>query len=157
MSFRQARLVAGKTPPVRELAAAAGMVALTKGALVLRNAANEWAECGADPALIGGVALHAFGVEAAGFGGHGREEFPPGRISAMLVQDDVEFVAMFVGAVGNIGTNYGVTRGADFIWRIDFAKVGAQARFTYVRRLMNGTTPSNLVVVKAIPANVQIV
>jgi hypothetical protein len=157
MSFRQARLVAGKTPPIRELPAPIAMVALTKGALVLRNALNEWAECGVDPALIGGVALHAYGVPASPIGGHGREEFPPGQISAMLVQDDVEFVCEFVGAVGVEGTNYGVTRGLDLIWRLDFAKVGAAARFTYVRRLMNGPTPSNLVVVKAIPANVQIV
>jgi hypothetical protein len=159
MSFRQARLKSGHTPPTRELPVAAG-AAFRQGALLVRDANGAWAECGADPAAVGAIALSDYGAaDATAIGvGHGRHEFPPGHMQGMKVQDEQEFHAEYVGTLPAAdGGTYGVTRGGDSKWRVDFAKDGAAARVKLVKRLTEAPINRNRVVVSFLPANVQIV
>jgi hypothetical protein len=101
------------------------------GALLTLNlTTNQWEECGTDPALIGGVSLDEVGSGAGPLVPTGRREFPPLTCGACLVTPNVEFMAMYTGTP-DIG-DFGVTRGADGIWRVDFAKTGASARVRVV-------------------------
>lgn len=132
MSFITARLHGTKVPPVRELVVASGQ-AFSKGALLIRDANGAWAECGADPAVVGAVAESDFGVDASGFSRLGRSEFPPGFMQATKVQGEQSFHAEYVGVLpAAAGGSYGVVRDTDGRWKVDFADVVNQ-----VVRLVN--------------------
>lgn len=155
MSFILARLKAGHTPRVREkplAAAAAGF----RGALMLRDANGAWAECGADPAAIGGVAEADFGPTTA-IGAHfGTKEFPPGFMVCTLVQDEVAFRARYVGTLPAAdGGSYGVVRDTDGLWKVDFTETVA-TRLKLVNRFTN--SPENLPEVEVVflAASVQV-
>ncbi len=101
------------------------------GALLTLNlTTNQWEECGADPALIGGASLDEVGSGSGPLVPTGRREFPPLTCGACLVTPNVEFHAPFVGTA-DVG-DFGITKGADGIWRVDFAKTGASARVRVV-------------------------
>lgn len=157
MSFREARAKSQSIPRVVERPLAAGSL-FVQGALLVLDANAAWAECGADPAAIGAIALSGAGVDTSIGNRLGKTEFPPGYMQGMAVQDEVMFRAKYTGTLPAAdGGTYGVTRGGDLIWRVDFAKTGASARVKLIRRLTN--SPENVpeVLVVFLLANVQIV
>lgn len=156
MSFKLARLKAAHTPRVRELAVAAG-ASFKKGALLLRDANGQWAECGADPAAIAAVALSDYNADATGFSHTGRTEFPPGYMQGCAVQDEVAYRAEFVGALPAAdGGSYGVIKDADGRWKVDFNEVVA-TRVKLVNRFTNSPENDNEVEVVFLAANVQVI
>lgn len=98
--------------------------------LVLNLATNLWEECGVDPVLIGGASLDEVGSGSGALVPTGRREFPPLTCGACLVSSQVEFNAPFSGTA-DVG-DYGITKGVDGVWRVDFAKTGAAARVRVV-------------------------
>lgn len=157
MSFKLARLKGQSVPRVREQDYASGS-AWETGALVLLNASSQWAECGADPAVIGGVCEHPVGANTTGFGSiAGKREFPAGRATVTLVQDEVAFRAEYTGTLpAQVGGSYGVVRGGDGKWRVDFGETVA-TRVKYIRQIPDElpSTPSEVEVV-FLAANVQV-
>jgi hypothetical protein len=157
MSFILARLKGRSIPRVREEDYAVGTTCET-GALMVLNASSQWAECGADPAAIGGVCEHPIGANTTGFGAiGGRREFPQGRATVTLVQDEVAFRARYVGSLpANIGGSYGVVRDTDGQWKVDFSDT-TNTRVKYVRQIPIElpATPSEVEVV-FLAANVQV-
>lgn len=94
---------------IRKYPLAAG-ASFLEGALVLLDANGDVAECGADPALILGVALHDAGADP--------------HVSEMLVavaRADSTFV--FQGSADPVqadeGDAYGVVKDGDGIWTLD--------------------------------------
>lgn len=156
MSFFAAKLMAGHTPRTKQLAVAAG-AEFEKGALLVRDANGAWAECGADPASVGGVSETAYGTDTSGFIRTGKKEFPPGYMQATLVGDEQLFLAEYVGTLPAAdGGAYGVVRDTDGSWKVDFA----ETTNTVVRlqgRRTNAPENIALVYVTFLPAVVQIV
>lgn len=155
MSFKLARAKSQGIPRVKERALVAGS-AFKIGALLLINGANEYAECGADPASIAAVSQSGAGASTETGNRTGKEEFPPGFMQGILVQDEVEFRSKYVGALpGAIGGSYGVIKDADGFWKVDFNETVA-TRVKYIRSY--ATSPENLPEVGSIflAANVQV-
>lgn len=120
MSFVLARLKSAHTAPVRELVVADGEE-FRRGAPLLVDANGAYAEVAAAPTAIAAIAESDFGSDTAGFGGHGRSEFPPGMMQGTKVQDEVAFSAEYIGTLpAATGGSYGIVRGADGQWRVDF-------------------------------------
>ncbi len=90
------------------------------GALLFVNASDQWEECGADPAVIGGISLDEVGDGTGALVPIGRRENPPYTCGGLLVTAEELFSGPYVGTPA-IGT-YGVVKGADGIWRVDFAE-----------------------------------
>lgn len=156
MSFKLARAKSQSIPRYKEKALAAG-ASFKKGALLLVNASNEYAECGADPASIAAVAESGAGASTEIGNRTGKEEFPPGFMQGIAVQDEVEFRARYVGALpGAVGGSYGVVKDADGLWKVDFGEV-VNTRLKYVRSYAG--SPENLpeVGVVFLAANVQVI
>jgi hypothetical protein len=156
MSFKVARAKSQSIPRVQERALAAGS-AFKAGALLLVNANNEYAECGADPVAIAAVALTGAGASTEIGNRLGKEEFPPGFMQATAVQDEVVFRAKYVGALpAAVGGSYGVIKDADGFWKVDFNETVA-TRLKYIRSF--ALSPENLpeVAVVFLAANVQVI
>ncbi len=156
MSFKVARLEAGHTPRTRELVVATVPAqAFTKGALLLADAANNWAECGADPAVIGAVALSDYLADTSGFSHTARTEFPTGSMQGALVRDGVRFIGEKVigGADPVVGSEYGVILDVDGRWKIDTAE--AVATRVHVHRLVDDPIDQNKWEVTFLAANCQ--
>lgn len=85
------------------------------GALVLRDNDGKFSECGADPALVGGIALHAVADAnpADTFG----KVVPLVTVAA----SDQEFRGTFEGtwAADDVGKSYGVVLDATGFWTVD--------------------------------------
>ena len=127
MSFIAARLRGAMTPRIREKPLAAAS-SFKRGAALVMDANGAWAEAGADPAAIAAFAESDCGTDTLGYGGHGTKEFPPGFMQASLA-DGQAFHAEYTGTLpAAAGSTYGITKGADGLWRVDFAKTGATAR-----------------------------
>jgi hypothetical protein len=130
MSFQLATLRGEAVPAVDELDVADAEASFEKGALLIITA-GELAEVGENPTEVDGVALTAYGPEpaslsgAGGFNRLGTRGFPPGRMQFIRPRKGLRFSAEFVGDVeaATVGTFYGVTLGADGLWRVDFAKL----------------------------------
>lgn len=156
MSFKLARAKSQSIPRVKEKAYAPGST-FTKGALLVVNGSNQYAECGADPASVAAVSLVAVGPTTE-IGNHlGVSEFPPGYAQGEAVQDEVEFRAQYVGSLpANPGGSYGVVKGADGLWRVDFSETTALV-VKYLRSL--ASSPENLpeVIVSFLGAVVQVI
>lgn len=155
MSFQLAHPKGGAqgVPRVVEKPLAAGQAGNT-GALMLADASDNWAECGADPAAIGGVALSGFGADAGGFNILGKKEFPPGKLECFALEG-LEFTAKYVGALPAAnGGSFGVIRDTDGDWKVDFNDTTAQRVKLIDRRT---ASPENVgrVVVSFIAANIQ--
>lgn len=155
MSFKLARLEGQSVKNHVQLPYASGST-FPQGALVLRNASNEWAECGADPVAIGGVSEHGVGADTLGYGGHGYKEFPPGYAIVIPVQGETRFLAKYVGTLPAVdGGSYGVVKDADGDWKVDFAETVA-TRVKLVGRRTGSPENLALVEVTFLAANVQI-
>lgn len=113
------------------------------GALVLRDGSANIAECGADPAVIYGVAEEPATKEIT-------------DATKIIVQKATEtakwwFPTNVAPTSANSGVNYGVTKDADGIWYVDFTKTAGSAR-VYVHQV---DTDTNRVEVSVLAANRQ--
>ena len=157
MSFIVARARSQSIPRVRARPVVSGGT-WALGSLLLLNGSGEWAECGADPALIGGVSEHPVGTGSGALAPTGRLEFPPNEAIATLVDNEQQFHCDWVGTLPSVvGGSFGVVRGADGIWRVDFTDTTA----TRVKLVSIDETAAPLsrrrVSVVVLAANVQIV
>lgn len=145
------------------------------GSLLLVNGSDQWEECGADPALIGGVALDEVGDGVGPLVPTGRREFPLFNAGAIVVTPDTLFSGPYVG-VPQIG-NYGVVKGTDGIWRVDFTETvntrvrvvdvkgatepftvypgGADSPFRFNNAIITGPITNGYVKFRFFPANCQ--
>jgi hypothetical protein len=126
------------------------------GALVVLDANWAVAECGADPASIGGVALAPAGPDASGFNILGVKPFPPGYMQVVSVKEAI-FTAKYVGTLPAAdGGVYGVVKDTDNDWKVDFADTTATRVKLLGRRTLS---PENIarVIVQFLIANVQII
>ena len=143
-------------PRIVEKALAAGAAGV-RGALMLIDGSGNAAECGADPAAIAAVAEHGFGARAtSGLTFHtlNTKEFPPGKVLLCPVQDQV-FSAEYTGTLPAAdGGSYGVVRGADSQWRVDFTET-VNTRLKLVGRYTDSPFNGNRVKVRFLDANVQ--
>jgi hypothetical protein len=156
MSFFPAKLRAGMTPRTRELPLAAGAVGL-RGALLVQDANGAWATCGANPALIGGIAASDYGPDLSGFNHLAVKGFPPGYMQGISPTDEQPFCCQYLGVLPAAdGASYDVILDADGQWKVNFASV-ANPRVKLVGRRTNSPENLNLVIVTVLPANVQIV
>lgn len=154
MSFKAARLRAGVTPVIKEKAVAGG-AAFEDGALLLMDANGAWAECAANPAVIGAVSESAYGTDTTGFVRTGKREFPPGYMQGILVQNGQEFHCEYLGGLPAAdGLSYDVIRDSDLRWKVNFASVVA-ARAKLVGRMTNSPENRNRVIVQILAANAQ--
>jgi hypothetical protein len=90
------------------------------GALVLMDASEDIAECGADPAAIFGVALEPATKDPEGVG-------------VIIVMPFEEGAKVWIDGdndptKADINQEYGVTKDGDGIWHLDGTKTGASAR-----------------------------
>lgn len=156
MSFQQAHLKAGSQPRSMQKAVAAGQ-SWKKGALLIVDANDQWAECGADPAAIAAVAMNEYAVDSSGFTHTGRTEFPPGYVVGVEVNNTF-WRAKYVGSLpAAAGGNYGVIRDTDGFWKVDFNDaVNSRVKLIHMR-FTAAPFNRNLVVVQFLPANVQLI
>lgn len=155
MSFQLANPKGTAVPRVVDKALAAAQAG-EAGALMIADGSDNWAECGADPAAIGGVALSPFGTDTGGFNIVGKREFPPGRLQCIALTPDIAFTCKYVGTLPGVnGGTYGVVRDTDNQWKLDFTEVTAM-QFKLVDR--RTTSPENIarVVVLPLVAKIQI-
>lgn len=113
------------------------------GALVLRDGSANIAECGADPAVIYGVAEEPATKEIT-------------DATKIVVTRATEmtrwwFPTNVAPTSANSGVNYGVTKDSDGIWYVDFTKTAGSAR-VYVHQV---DTDTNRVEVSVLAANRQ--
>jgi hypothetical protein len=156
MSFIPSHIDGQKMPRTIEKSTAAGS-AFNDGALLLANASDEFAECAADPAVIGAVAASGAGADTTGFNRLGVKGFPPGKVQAHWVGDEQVFSAEYVGALpAAAGGSYGVIRDTDGRWKVDFNETVN----TRVKLQSKKPTESPInrprVLVTFLPANVQV-
>lgn len=155
MSFQLAHPYGRSVPRVIEKPLAAAQT-FNAGALLLADASDNFAECGADPASIGAVALSGAGSDTSGFNIFGKKEFPPGKMQAVPLKTDLPFTAKYVGTLPAAnGGSYGVVRDTDSDWKVDFAETVATRVKLVDRRT---TSPENIarVVVEFLAANIQL-
>lgn len=157
MTFITARLHGTKVPPVKELTVASG-AAFETGALLLRDSNGAWVECGADPTVVGAVAESGFGADTSGFAHLGRKEFPTGMMQATKVQGEQPFHAEYTGTLpAAAGGAYGVVRGADSKWRVDFSDTTNQVVRLVSLEWTQSPLNRNRVEVVFLPGVVQII
>lgn len=157
MTFIVATPESGHIPKVRVRPVVSGGT-WSLGALLLMNANGEYAECGADPALVAAVSEHPVGPGSGATAPTGRLEFPPNECIGTTVAADRLFTADYAGTLPVVvGGLFGVVRGGDGLWRVDFAETVN----TRVKLVSIDETASPLsrrrVTVQFLPANVQII
>jgi hypothetical protein len=134
----------------------AGGYAALEGALILADASDNFAECGADPTSIGAVAVSPGGTDASGFVRFGKKEFPPGFMQGIVWDPNYIFSARYIGGLPAAnGANYGVVRDTDLYWKVDFTDTTATRCKLVDRRT---TSPENIarVLVRPLVANAQL-
>jgi hypothetical protein len=148
MSFQLAYPQGRAVPRTIEKNLAGGYSAL-EGALVLLDASDNFAECGADPAAIAGVTVSPGGTDTSGFVRFGKKEFPPGKMQAINWNPDIAFSARYVGGLPAAnGGLYGVVRDTDLYWKVDFTETVATRCKLVDRRT---SSPENIARVIVIP------
>lgn len=156
MAFRVAKAKSQSIPRTVQRAIVPGGT-WKRGALLVINASNQWAECGADPASIAAVSLSDVGA-ATGIGDHfAKSEFPPGYTQGTGVQDETVFRAPYVGSLPAVdGALYGVVKDSDTEWKVDFSDTTA-TRVKLVGRLTDSPENQPEVLVTFLAANVQVI
>jgi hypothetical protein len=137
----------------KDLAAAQ---AFNDGALLVVNVDDDFAECGADPALVAAVSVSAAGSDTTGFNRFAKKEFPPGKMQGIALRGNY-FTAEYVGTLPAAdGAEYGVLRDTDSDWKVDFNEV-ANPRVTLVGRRTASPESVARVIVTFLSANIQII
>jgi hypothetical protein len=155
MSFQLAHPDGLRVPRTVEKNLAAAQ-AFNAGALLLADASDNFAECGADPASIAVVAVSGAGTDTSGFVRFAKKEFPPGKMQGIALTG-VVFSAKYIGGLPAAnGANYGVVRDSDLDWKVDFTET-VNPRLKLVDRRTN--SPENIarVLVIFLTANIQVV
>lgn len=155
MSFQLAHPDGIRVPRTVEKNLAAAQ-AFLEGALLLADASDNYAECGADPASIAGVSVSAAGADTSGFNRFAKKEFPPGKMQAIALTGIV-FSARYIGGLPAAnGASYGVVRDSDLYWKVDFTET-VNTRLKLVDRRTN--SPENIarVLVIFLTANIQVI
>ncbi len=155
MSFQLAYPNGLKVPRIVEKSLAAAQ-AFEAGALLVADASDNWAECGANPASIGAVSISPAGTDSTGYVRFGKREFPPGKMQGIALTGEF-FTAKYLGGLPAAnGASYGVVRDTDLFWKVNFADT-TNLRVKLVDR--RTASPENIarVVVNFLAANVQIV
>lgn len=145
----------GQVPRIVEKPLAGGYAAL-EGALILADASDNFAECGANPAAIGAVAVSPGGTDTSGFNRFAKKEFPPGKMQGIAVNGQL-FTVRYLGTLPAAnGASYDVLRDSDLYWKVNFAS-SANARVKLLGRRTD--SPENIarVIVSILAANVQII
>jgi hypothetical protein len=157
MSFHLAHLHGAALPRIVEKPTAAG-ADFKRGSLLVVNGTGQYAECAANPAAVAAISESGAGPDTSGFNPLGSRGFPPGSVQGCAVADEVKFEAEYVGALPAVtGGSFGVVRGADGKWRVDFANItNLVVRFLAHKRT---ESPINYrrVVVTFVPGVVQLV
>jgi hypothetical protein len=155
MSFQLAYPDGIRVPRIVEKNLAAAQ-AFEAGALLLADGSDNWAECGANPASIGGISVSPAGNDATGFNRFAKREFPPGKMQAIALTG-ILFTCRYLGSLPAAnGATYDVLRDSDLFWKVNFAS-SANARVKLLDRRTN--SPENIarVVVSFLSANIQVV
>jgi hypothetical protein len=157
MSFQLANLKGAALPRMVEKVVAAGQSFL-RGAALLVDSNDNYAECGADPAAIAAIANSDYGTDATGFIRTGHKEFPVGYMQGISVAHQVVFSAEYVGTLpAAAGGSYGIVKGGDGKWRVDFTEtVNTRLKLVsleWTRAPLN----RNRVLVEFLTANVQLI
>jgi hypothetical protein len=159
--MQPARVPAGQVPSVIGLTTVANPNALLiRGALVV-STAGLIDVCGADPALIAGVALQD-ASSAPGYSAANNPTVVTGRtnkVSTAIANGVTEFSATFTNGSAvliaptqaDVGVQYGVTAYAG-VWTVDKAKTAASARVV----ITGIDTDSNVVFFRILKANRQL-
>lgn len=156
MSFQLAYPKGVAVPRIIEKSLAAGQ-AFEVGALLVADASDNWAECGADPASIAAVACSPAGADSTGFNVLGRREFPSGKVQAIALSAEVPLSCKYVGTLPAAnGGSYGVVKDTDGFWKLDFAETTA-AQFKLVDRRTNSPENIGRVIVIPLVAKIQLV
>jgi len=153
MSFRLGE-VRKVLPRIRQRALA-NANPMTIGALLLVNGAGLYDECGADPSAIAAITLSPAGPGSGPEFPLGSKEFPPGFMQGVVLDSFIDYIALYVGTLGTVGTNYGVTKGTDGVWRVDFGKTGGTARVRLIEVLDSAPLSDPRVGVRFLAANIQ--
>jgi hypothetical protein len=157
MSFKASRLRSSLTPKIREVALAAGASG-KRGALMLLDSNGAAATCGADPAVIGGVAESDYGTNSSGFNHLGVDGFPPGYIQLCSIADNQPFRAKYVGTLpAATGGSFGVVLDSDGLWKVDFTETTATRVKLVDLRLTESPLNQGEVEVVFLTANVQLI
>lgn len=152
MSFRLSG--ARKVLPTTRQRALADANDIEQGSLLLVDGSGLYDECGTNPTSVAAVALSAAGVGSGAEFPIGSKEFPPGYLQGMVLSADDDYDALFTGTIGTVGTDYGVTKGSDGVWRVDFSKTSNDV-VRYIRNLDSGPIDSPRVVVRFLAAIIQ--
>ena len=156
MSFQLAYPKGEAVPRIIEKSLAAAQ-AFEVGALLVADASDNWAECGADPASIAAVACSPAGADSTGFNVLGRREFPSGKVQAIALSAEVPLSCKYVGALPAAnGGSYGVVKDTDGFWKLDFSETTA-AQFKLVDRRTNSPENIGRVIVIPLVAKIQLV
>jgi hypothetical protein len=130
--------------------------AFNAGALLLADASDNYAECGANPAAIAAVAVSGAGTDTSGYVRFGKKEFPPGTMQGIVVNGTV-FTARYLGSLPAAnGATYDVLRDSDVDWKVNFAS-SANARVKLLDRRTSSPENISRVLVVVLAANVQII
>lgn len=156
MSFQLAYPKGVAVPRIIEKSLAASQ-AFEVGALLVADASDNWAECGADPASIAAVACSPAGADSTGFNVLGRREFPSGKVQGIALSAEVPLSCKYVGTLPAAnGGSYGVVRDTDGFWKLDFSETTA-AQFKLVDRRTNSPENIGRVIVIPLVAKIQVV
>lgn len=156
MSFQLAYPKGVAVPRIVQKALAAAQ-AFSVGALLIADGSDNFAECGADPAAIAGVALSGAGTDSSGFNILAKKEFPPGYMQAIALTAEIMLSAKYVGTLPGVnGGTFGCIKDSDGFWKIDFTETTA-AQFKLVDR--RTTSPENIarVIVQPLVAKIQLI
>lgn len=155
MSFQLAYPDGVAVPRIIEKPLAAGQ-AFLEGALIVADGSDDYAECAADPPLIGAVAVSACGTDSSGFNRFAKKEFPPGYMQGVTLPGQT-FTAKYVGDLPAAnGGEYGVVKDSDDYWKVDFAEV-ANPRLTLTGRRTDSPENVARVYISFLSANIQVV
>lgn len=156
MSFQLAYPKGVAVPRIIEKSLAASQ-AFEVGALLVADASDNWAECGADPVSIAAVACSPAGADSTGFNVLGRREFPSGKVQAIALSAEIQLSCKYVGTLPAAnGGSYGVVRDTDGFWKLDFSETTA-AQFKLVDRRTNSPENIGRVIVIPLVAKIQLV
>lgn len=156
MSFQLAYPKGVAVPRIVQKALAASQSFL-EGALLVADASDNYAECGADPASIAGVALSACGADTSGFNILGKKEFPPGQMQAIALTAEILFSCKYVGTLPAAnGASYGVVKDTDGYWKLDFSEVTTK-QFKLVDRRTAAPESIGRVIVVPLVAAIQLI
>lgn len=118
--------------------------AFLAGSPLIIHSDGTFREAGADPSVIAAISLTDVGTGSGAEFPIGSKEFPPGKVQAVTLKPGQKFTCLYTGTLGTPGTAYGIVKGGDGIWRLDFGETST-TQFKFVRSLDDSPLASGLV------------